>query len=176
MRISPALKAFSLRVCLIGLPVLGFYLGWDFHHAANGAIELRSGGRFAQLQAALEMYHEEHGAFPPTKYQPVAGGPIHSWRVLLLPYTSQDLIERYPDYDFSREWNSPGNLQALGQLAPSHLRRDGDGETTHYLAIGDGDDWPSWRPLRSCLISEGEDRFLLFEDPDSEVHWMEPKW
>ncbi len=52
----------------------------------------------------------------------------------------------------------------------------GDGNTTHYLVIGEGDEWPSSKPLRSRLVTKGKDRFLLVEYPDSNVHWMEPKY
>jgi hypothetical protein len=135
-------------------------------------------GKFAQLELALHLYHEEHGAFPPTKYQPVAGGPMHSWRVLLVPHTTSRFAERHSKYDYSQEWNSPNNLQALGRMPPyfSYFRLDGDGETTHYLAIGEGDEWPAKKPLRSRLVTKGKDRFLIVEDPDSQIHWMEPKY
>jgi hypothetical protein len=130
------------------------------------------------MEVALLTYHQEHGAFPPTKYQREAGGPVHSWRVLVLPYTSSDFMERYSKYDFSQEWISTNNLQALGRKAPRFFRLDGDGDndTTDYLAIGDDDDWPARKALRSLLVKKGKDRFLLVEYPDSEVHWMEPKY
>ena len=51
-----------------------------------------------------------------------------------------------------------------------------DSDITNYLAIGDGDEWPSEKPLRSRLVTKGKDRFLVVENPDSDVHWMEPKY
>lgn len=106
-----------------------------------------------------------HGAFPPTKCQPVAGGPVHSWRVLLFPI----LTGKDSKYDFSQEWNSPTNLQALGPTAPHRFRLTGDGDTSHYLAIGPNDEWPldKWNPLRSLLTIRGKDRFA----PVAPIHY-----
>jgi hypothetical protein len=150
-------------------------MGGRFYEARTSPWRDLSISRFKQLELALLFYHEEHGAFPPTKYQPVAGGPIHSWRVLLVPHTSRS-FGSYSDYDFSQEWNSTNNLQALGRTAPVNFRFDDDGEIAHYLAIGDGEEWPSKEPLKSRLITKGEDRFLLVEYPDSDIHWMEPRY
>jgi hypothetical protein len=172
-----ALKIVLLWVCLIGLSIVAFGMGWRIYEARNISKDYLSQGRFAQLEAMLLVYHDEHGTFPPTKYQREAGGPIHSWRVLLVPHTSRGFIERYSQYDFSQQWNSTNNLQALGRMPYfSYFNMDGDGDITHYLAIGENDEWPSKKPLKSRLITKGKDRFLLVEDPDSKTHWMEPKY
>ncbi len=168
-----SLKIVLLLVGLVGLPILAFWLGGRLLEVRNAAKDMVSQGRFGQIEGLLRMYYDEHGAFPPTKYQPVAGGPIHSWRVLLIP----SLGERR-NYDFSQEWNSPTNLQALGRLPPhsNYFRLDGDSESTHYLSIGEDEQWPATKPLRSRLITKGKDRFLVIEYLDSEIHWMEPKY
>ena len=171
------LKITLLLVCFLGFPVVGFWMGGRFLEARNVSKDYLSQCIFAQIRSMLLTYHEQHGVFPPTKYQPRAGGPIHSWRVLLVPYTDVDFKERYAKYDFSQEWNSPNNLQAVGGMPYFHyFSTDGDNDITNYLAIGDGDDWPSDQPLKSRLVTKGKDRFLLVECPDSDIHWMEPKF
>ena len=173
------LKILLLSICLVGLPIGAFWLGWRVLDGGNRAKEARSQGRFAQIELMLHIYHEEHGAFPPTKYQPKPGGPIHSWRVLLVPYTSALFKEKYSQYDISKEWNSTTNLKALSRMpyfSYFRMHGEGDNDITHYLAIGEGDEWPSKNPLRSRLITKGKDRFLVVEDPDSTIHWMEPKY
>lgn len=166
----------ALLLCLVGLPIGAFWLGERLLGARNAARELVSQGRFDQLELALHIYHGEHGAFPPTKSQREAGSPFHSWRVLLLLHTSPEFKERYSHYNFSKQWNDPVNLQALGRRAPRFFRMDGEGDFTHYLAISDDEDWPSKQPLRSRLVRAGNDRFLLVEYPESQIHWMEPKY
>lgn len=172
-----AFKIVLLSACLVGFPAVAFWLGGLFLDAAIRGKDVRSQARFYQLEVMLHLYHEEHGAFPPTKYQPEPGGPIHSWRVLLVPHTSRSFIERYSQYDFSQEWNSTNNLQALGRMPLfGYFSMNSNGDVAQYLAIGDNDEWPSRKPLRSRLITKGKDRFLLVEYPDSDIHWMEPKY
>lgn len=125
------------------------------------------------MRCALLVYHERHGTFPPTKYQANSNGPIHSWRVLLLPYLDVD-AKRYSEYDFSQEWNSPKNMAALGDI-PNFYSLDAN-HLANYLAVADDDDWPSEKPLKSRLVTKGKDRFLVVEYPDSDIHWMEPKY
>lgn len=180
MKTSHPLKKVLLWVCLIGLPIGAFWLGGRVVDIK----ETKWRGKFAQIELALLIYHDEHAAFPPRKYQPEPGGPIHSWRVLLVPYTSGD--KRYSAYDFTQEWNSTNNVQALsGWEAPNRrtmpsgifrMAHGGDGDIAHYLAIGEDDDWPSRNPLKSFWVKKGKDRFLLVEDPDSKIHWMEPTY
>ena len=167
------LKLATLVACLIGLPFGVFWLGTEFARGKSYVKDCQSACRMGQMRIALLIYHDKHGAFPPTQYQPVTGGPVHSWRVLLAPFFTGEPSK----YDFSQEWNSPTNLHALGTNSSRYLRFSGDGDISHYLAIGPNDEWPSkHQPLRSLLVTEGKDQFLIFEDFNSEIHWMEPKY
>ena len=44
-----------------------------------------------QLALAMHMYHEQHGSFPPAYVADENGTPMHSWRVLLLPYLEEKM-------------------------------------------------------------------------------------
>jgi len=156
--------------------ITGFWCGWRCRDASNAAEECRSDSKFAQLRVMLHAYHDEHGTFPPGRYQPQADGPKHSWRVLLMPYTNRDNRERYSKYDFSQAWNSRTNLQAVGDVRYSvGFGLDPNSNIANYLTIGE-EGWPSGRPLKSRLITKGKDSFLVVEDPDSQIHWMEPRY
>lgn len=173
------LKIAVLLVCLVGSPILAFRLGWSLGKLRSFSTDSLLEARFAQLEFRLLGYYDEHGAFPPTRYQREPGGPVHSWRVLLLPYMPRRFAERYPRYDFSQEWNSTNNLQALGHMPDFDLFSkdfDPDEDITYFLAIGENDQWPSRDPLRSRLITKGTNRFLLVLYPNSRIHWMEPKY
>jgi len=161
---------------VIGVLAVLFAAG-RFYSAGVRKIEKhQSLSRFAQLENLLIIYHSRHGTFPPTQFQLEPGEPIHSWRVLLAQHTYSDFVTRFEEYDFSQQWNSSNNL-ALWRHAPQGFRIGSEtGQVAHYLAIGNDDVWPSEWPLKSRLVVIGDDRFLLFEDPDSTVHWMEPKY
>jgi hypothetical protein len=163
-----------LAVSLIVFPIAAFWTGGRFVELRNTTDSNQSHGRLSQIRAALLIYHDLHGAFPPTKYQPKPDGPIHSWRVLLLPHIEAGK-DAYAEYDFSQEWNSPMNLQALGRI-PNFFNLDEASQLTNFVAVANGDDWPVEHPLKSRLVARGKDRFLLVEYPDSDVRWMEPKY
>jgi hypothetical protein len=172
------LKIIGICTCVLGFSLLAFWVGWRWCEAGTLSKDFRSRNRFAQVELLLHSYHHEHGAFPPIRYKRNANEPTHSWRILLLPYIDMDFKDRYSRYDFSQEWNSPKNLAALRGIHDSNYYSLGpsyDTEYANYLAVGNVDDWPAEEPLRSHLVTDGKDRFLLVEDPDSKIHWMEPK-
>jgi hypothetical protein len=90
-----------------------------------------------------------------------------------VPYTDGD--EGYSNYSFSLDWNSPDNLQALSKGWGAVFYRmeggiswaKGEDDTATIIAVGEGEEWPSEKPLRALMVTKGKDRFLLVEYPDS---------
>lgn len=166
-----------IAIVVLGTAVLAFRSGrWlsEFREMQKGWL---SDSRFAQIRLALLNYHHDYGRFPPTRYQPKANGPTHSWRVLLLPYRDPFTRKLCSKYNFSEEWNSPGNLAVVQSLQPEmHVFSMNENNVANYLAIGDGDEWPSDTPLKAWVVTRGKDQFLLFEYPASSVKWAEPKY
>src|SRR5271157_339454 len=95
-------------MCLIGmlLPV------GSVHEAARRAQCLNN---LKEIAAALQAYHQANGCFPPAYVADKNGKPMHSWRVLILPYLDLDTL--YKAYDFTQPWDGPNNKKLLlGQL------------------------------------------------------------
>jgi len=63
---------------------------------------------------ALIQYQAEHGTFPPAYIADEAGRPMHSWRVLILPYLEE--VGLYERYDFEKPWDDPENLKLLERI------------------------------------------------------------
>jgi hypothetical protein len=177
MMILRACRNAGIVIIIIGIPIVSFWMGGRFVQLQNISKEFLSEGTFSQIRFMLLCYHEQHGTFPPTTYRAKPDGPVHSWRVLLLPYIDMYTKELYSKYDFSEPWNSPKNL-AITKSAEQYLGHFslGNNEIANYLAIGEGDEWPSKKPLKSFLVIKGKDRFLVVEYPDSKILWMEPKY
>ena len=138
--------------------------------------------KFRQIERLLLLYHEEHGAFPPTKYQADPDGPLHSWRVLLVPHTGKSFKERFSNYDFHQAWDSKTNVHALSPMPEFTFFGLNDDYASYidFLAV-DGTNWPVERaqlkrPLLTYLVTKGEDRFLLVNYPDYYVHWRSPRY
>ncbi len=179
MKNPSPVKTVLLVTCLVCFPVLGLWLGWVLRIEYDRGMSLRHDCRFDQIEFMLRCYHAEYGAFPPTRYQATPGGPFHSWRVLLVTRLNTIYSDVLPKYDFTQNWNSATNMEGLGKRPHLHYFRatDGESEIANILSIGEEDDWPTkHKPLRSRLVKQGKDRFLLVEYPDSSVHWMEPRY
>ena len=67
-----------------------------------------------QIGQALHNYHDTFGAFPPAYIPDKDGKPMHSWRVLILPYIDQ--LTLYNQYSFSEPWDGPNNSRLLAQM------------------------------------------------------------
>jgi len=150
--------------------------------------------RMSYISFALAAYHEDHGAYPPAFLADEKGTPIHSWRVLLLPYL--DHKELYEKYRFDEPWNGPRNRRLAGELGTyqqtfsSSVRgkeipfftcpgqHDVENSTfTNYVAIvGPGTAWPNPNePLSNKNIDPQSSALRFIEIHNSDIHWMEPR-
>jgi|SRR5579863_7319784 len=66
------------------------------------------------LALACHNYQSQYGVFPPAYIADSQGRPMHSWRVLLLPYLNAN--ELYARYDFAEPWDGPNNIKLLDEM------------------------------------------------------------
>ena len=115
---------FSLRrlffwISCIGIAMAIFVALADaVRTARHTAISMNSAAHLNQLQLAFHNYHQAYGQFPPAFIADDNGTPMHSWRVLILPYIEQQAL--YNAYDFSEPWNGPKKL-TTGKPDAEHL-------------------------------------------------------
>ena len=86
--------------------------------------------REKSIVCALLAYQREHGALPPTFTVDAEGKPLHSWRVLILPYLGEKEKALYDEIALDEPWNSEHNRQFFDR-APSTYK------------------CPSWKPRGS---------------------------
>ena len=79
-----------------------------------------------QIALALQNYHQANGCFPPAYVADKNGKPMHSSRMLILPYVGFD--DLYKAYDFTEPWDGPNNKKTesaakrnLGTKGKSHV-------------------------------------------------------
>ena len=131
-----------------------------------------------QIALAMHNYHDEHGSFPPAYIADASGKPMHSWRVLLLPYLERQDI--YGAYDFNEPWDGPNNSK-LAAVWPEVYRCPSEDQTssqiTSYVAvIGANTAWPGSDAASLREIKDGAATTLLVvECANSGIHWMEPR-
>lgn len=131
-----------------------------------------------QITLAILNYESEHGHFPPPYVADENGEPMHSWRVLILPYLEEQ--ELYDQFDFSKPWNDPVNLRLASKM-PSIYRCPSDqlpatDVTTSYLAVvGQSTAWPTSGKRTFDDVTDGLSKtLLLVESTEARMHWMAP--
>jgi hypothetical protein len=131
----------------------------------------------SNISIALEMYAQVHGCMPPAYIADENGRPIHSWRVLILPYL--EYRDLYAAYDFKEPWNGSHNRQ-LAKYMPDvyHCLGAGPskGTSTSYLAVtGENTVWPGPRGTTWPEIADEKSKTMaVVEVADSGINWMEP--
>jgi len=132
-----------------------------------------------QIGLALHSYHDFYGSFPPAYVADEEGNPMHSWRVLLLPWLDGQAI--YDKYDFAEPWNGPNNSQLLKYMpqcytCPATPRGSARGSTTSYLAVvGPTTAWPGQSTCKLSEILDGISNTILVTEVGSRnVPWLEP--
>ena len=128
-----------------------------------------------QIGLALRTYKIRNGAFPPPFLADKNGMPLHSWRVLLLPYLeAQHLYDRY---DFSKPWNDPQNLEIAEEGGVIYNKCISCDLPIIYTAIvavvGEGTVWD----VKQRIKRDNENQpnsVMLVEALQHKTHWMAP--
>jgi hypothetical protein len=131
-----------------------------------------------QISLALMNYDARYGSLPPAYIADKNGRPMHSWRVLILPFLDRN--DLYGEYDFSEPWNGTHNSRLMEKCPKLFRCPSGSAENpsaTNYLAVGgDSTVWPGNRCVRFEDIKDGAaNTLMLVEVADSGINWMEPR-
>lgn len=130
-----------------------------------------------QIGLGLQNYADIYGCFPPAYIADESGRPVHSWRVLILPFIEQGGL--YEQYDFNEPWDGPHNSLLAAQMPPCY-RCPSDGMlsrvTSSYLAItGAETAWPGADRITFSDFKDGTSNTIaVVEVASSGIHWMEP--
>ncbi len=142
---------------------------------------LRAGcqNNIRQLGHAILNYEAATGHFPPPFVADENGKPMHSWRVLILPYIDEQGL--YDLYDFSKPWNHPNNLKLADKMpsaftCPCDALPYSDRTTTYVAIVGETTLWP---PTGTRFIQDVTDgisnTLMLVESESARTHWMAPQ-
>jgi hypothetical protein len=171
------LAAITLGVALLVTVVFGTFI-WPAQVAdRETARRAQCAAHLQQIATALRQYEAFNGCFPPAYIPDQHGRPMHSWRVLLLPYLGlQDLADRY---NFNEPWDSPGN-SAVTNVAlklfqcPSQPATN-EPLTNYMMVIGPHTISQGSESRKIIDITDGlSNTILLVEVADSDVRWAEP--
>jgi hypothetical protein len=136
------------------------------------------GSNLKQLGLSLHMYHEQYGSLPPAYLADESGRPMHSWRVLLLPFFEQQAL--YDRYRFDEPWDGPNNRLLADEISRVYScpadTKPLKTETSYVAVVGPGTAWPDEGTTSWDQIRDGMSRtIVIVEVHNSGIHWMEPR-
>lgn len=132
-----------------------------------------------QLKAitmAMLLYEKDHGTLPPAFSANSKGSPLHSWRVLLLPYLGQQ--ELYDQLNLEEPWDSLHNRKFWSVDVPFYRCPSDDdasaGETNYSVVIGEQLAFEGEKGARLDTLDRGRGRLILVVERREAVCWMNP--
>ena len=146
--------------------------------AARGvALQAQATGNLTAIGMALHGYHAAHGVFPPAYIADANGKPMHSWRVLILPYLNQQAI--YQQYDFSEPWDGPNNSRLASLMPPQFAALSvspGQVASSFALITGPGTLFDADKAPSMAAVTDGTSNTLLVVEVSSSAasNWLEP--
>jgi len=146
--------------------------------AREAARRSQCSNNLKQLALAMHNYHDVYQCFPPAYIADEDGRPMHSWRVLILPFVESSAL--YEQYNFDEPWDSPGNL-ALADLMPQVYRCPSDSpslpsETSYAMIVGPGTMFDGRTVTGVSRIMDGTSNTIMFvEATGSGINWLEPR-
>ena len=128
---------------------------------------------------ALHWYHDQHQCFPPAYIADKTGKPMHSWRVLILPYLEGGL-PLYQRYRFDEPWNGPNNRLLADEIAEfyscTEIPQAKRGETSYLAIVGPATPWPGEKSATLRDLTDGPSNvILLVEAHGSGIQCLEPR-
>jgi len=141
-------------------------------------IEVRTAYRnLKRIGWAMHNYEQKYGCFPPAYVADKDGKPMHSWRVLVLPFMEADSAK---GYRLDEPWDSPNNRKVAEAAAklfqyPLASHAKGDLTTDYMMVVGPHtiSDGPHSRKAKE--ITDGlADTIMVVEVADSGVPWNKP--
>ncbi len=162
----------------IGIVVaLLMWSGFGVRQARRMALATSAKGRLNQLLLAFHNYHDVYGSFPPAFIANSDGKPIHSWRVLILPFVDEKSL--FESYDFNEPWDGPNNSRLAHRMPAvfhSHTEPPSTTNTNLVVVTGPGTAFPGCAVTKLDDFQDGqENTILLTEIGHSKIPWLAPQ-
>ncbi len=146
--------------------------------ARSAARNAQSQNNLKQIGLALLNYESTYKTFPPAYIADENGKPMHSWRVLILPFMEQQAL--YDRYNFDEPWDGPNNSLLHNRMPPSLADPASMQDTTTYtsyvVVTGAKTMFPGAEAVRFADVLDGASNTLLVVTTEnSDIIWCEPR-
>lgn len=115
---------------------------------------------------------------PPAIVRDQDGKPMHSWRVLILPFIGED--DLYQRYDFTKPWDDAANLRLTEQMPKLYRcpldETNEESFATSYVALyGPKTTWGRENDsFRASANNAAPKTLMVIESEAACTHWMAP--
>jgi prepilin-type processing-associated H-X9-DG protein len=176
-RYRPALLFIVLLILVDPLAMLIAYLLPSVQAAREAARRMACTENLSRIGVAMATYHQVYQSYPPAYVADKDGTPMHSWRVLILPFLGEDAL--YAEYRFDEPWDSPHN-QSLTFRMPIvyHCPTSAAGPgLTNYATIVGPHAFGNGRSPRtlSDLKDGSKNTIIVAECAGAGINWLEPR-
>ncbi|GHT42674.1 hypothetical protein FACS189443_5910 [Planctomycetales bacterium] len=130
-----------------------------------------------QILLAFHNYHDVYGILPPTFTVDKNGKPLHSWRVLILPFIEQNAM--FKSIRLDEPWDSEHNKQFHNKM-PEVFRcpvcQGNEKRDTNYCVVVGKETLgrTDGKGLHFSLLSDGLSNTIGVTERKTPVCWMEP--
>jgi uncharacterized protein DUF1559 len=131
--------------------------------------------RMQEIALAMLLYDRDHGTLPPAYTVDADGRPMHSWRVLLLPYLGQE--EFHGNIRLDEPWDSEHNQQFHNAAVPFYQCPSAGltpGHTTYSVVVGPQMPFGAGQGKSLSKFGPKSARMILVVERLKIACWMDP--
>lgn len=166
--------AVLVGMCMVGGILVALLLP-AIQAARSAAQRSAATNNMKQIVLAMHNYHDANGTFPPQYTTDENGQPLHSWRVLLLPYLEYGHI--YEQLNLEEPWDSPYNRQfwdTMPTVFANPSLPDVRNQTTFCVISGPGSLFDGDKPATFAQATDGMSNTIIVAETGNTRNWMEP--
>ncbi len=131
--------------------------------------------RMNRITLAMLLYERDHGTLPPAYTVDTDGRPMHSWRVLVLPYLGQK--ELHAKIRLDEPWDSERNRRSHGEAVPFYQcpsAGSAPGHTTYSVVVGPEMPFDAGQGKSLSQFGPKSAHMILVVERLADVCWMDP--
>jgi len=144
--------------------------------AAMKKARLQCGGNLHRLVLAMHKYVDDKKRFPPAATTDLAGKPLLSWRVALLPYLGEK--ELFDKFRQDEPWDSKHNLKLLPKMPKIFANVSNPPKTAHatfyQVFVGEGCLFEMAKEITVGDVKDGTVNTLAIIAAAEAVPWTKP--
>lgn len=163
------------------LVAVGFVVASSISQNRSAARCIQCTNNLKQISLAFQNYSSAWDSFPPAYSIDASGRPLHSWRVLLIPYLEK--THWYSLIDLDEPWDGPKNgpllrgIKPLAYFCPNHPKAHELGLTSYVAVSGPETLFPGGGRTRTIAdITDGTSKTIaIVETVSAAIPWMAPR-